>query len=79
MPSLMTPGVLPTGAEAAVAGLFFELSGSEICGITRSAGRWFPGSLEFSTAATAALRMGCLEAAVNGSAADAGGEGGLTD
>ena len=76
MPSLMTPGALPTGAVAALTGLFLEPNGSEICGITRSSGRWLPGSLEFSAAATAALRVGCLEAAVKGAAAEAGGEGG---
>ncbi|KQV89467.1 hypothetical protein ASC91_12795 [Pelomonas sp. Root1237] len=54
---------------------FLFLSGMEICGITRSSGRWLPGSLAFSDAVMAALRVGtCLEAAVMG--AEAGADAG---
>ena len=82
-PSFTPPGTPPEGADAAVAAaavLFLGLSGIEICGITRSSGRWLPGSLAFSDAVMAALRVGtCLEAAVMGVTAEAGGEGGGTD
>ena len=83
-PALTPPGTRPAGAELAVAarGLtFLDLSGREICGITRSSGRWFPGSLAFSAAVMAVLRVGsALEAAVIGTGAEAedGGKGGAT-
>ena len=77
--SLTAPGTLPTGADAvaaAAAPLFLGLSGTEICGITRSSGRCTPGSLAFSAAMTAALRVGTTrDAAVTG--ADAGADAGL--
>jgi hypothetical protein len=80
--SLTVPGTLPAGADvdiAAVAALFLRLSGTEICGITRSSDCIVADSLSFSAAVTAALRVGMtLEAAVIGRGADADGAGGLT-
>lgn len=77
--SLTAPGRLPVGAEAVVevGAMFLDLSGTEICGITRSSGRCTPGSLAFSAAVMAGLRAGiALEAAAAGPDADAGAEGG---
>lgn len=81
--SFTPPGTVPAGADAVMAaagGLFLGLSGMEICGITLSSGRWLPGSLAFSEAVMAALRVGtCLEAALMGATAEAGAEGGGAD
>ena len=79
-PSFTRPSMLPGGADAGMAArgmTFLFLSGMEICGTTRSSGRWLPGSLAFSDAMTAALRVGtCLEAAVMGAGAEAGADAG---
>lgn len=78
--SLTAPGTLPAGTEAVAAGTapFLDLSGTEICGITLSSGRCTPGSLLFSAAVTAGLRVGnAREAAVMGTGDEAGAEAGV--
>lgn len=78
-PSFTRPRMLPAGADAAGAAAAvprLDLIGIEICGITRSSGRWLPGSLAFSAAVMALLRTGsAFDAAVMGRGAEAGDEG----
>jgi hypothetical protein len=79
-PSLTAPGTLPGGADAAAAAsaaLRLDWSGTDSWGMTRSSGRWAPGSLAFSAATTAGLRTGTArEAAVAGIGAEAGADAG---
>jgi hypothetical protein len=78
--SLTAPGTLPAGADAVMAGaapFFLDLSGTEICGITRSSGLCVSGCMAFSAAVMAGFRVGStFEAALRGSGDEAGGETG---